>query len=424
LTDSTGQTAPSAGDAASSAPPGKRLKILVGADTFTPDVNGAARFGERLVSGLASRGHDVRVIAPSQTTGKYGTWTEEYDGQKIVMYRLPSYRWKPHDWLRFAIPWTLGRKAATILEDFEPDAVHFQSHFVVGRGLSTEARKHGIRIIATNHTMPDNLIEFTRIPKFLQRLAINISWRDTDRILSRAEAVTTPTRKAAQYLEKHTSLRGVRAISCGIDAHNYTPNFEPRTENRVLFVGRITGEKQIDILLRAIALLPDDLDAKLEIVGTGDQLKNLEQFAASLGLADRVTFTGYLSDDELRQAYTRATVLGMPSTAELQSIVTMEAMASGLPIVAADAMALPHLVHDGENGFLFEPGNAQAMADRLERVFRAGPVELDAMKNASLQLIEAHDIERTLNTFEKLYRGEPVSDPVMDAAPAVESSKD
>ena len=168
-----------------------------------------------------------------------------------------------------------------------------------------------------------------------------------------------------------------------------------------------------------MSLLPLDLDAKLEIVGDGDQRKHLERLADQLGIADRVTFTGYVSDDELREAYTRATVLGMPSIAELQSIVTMEAMASALPVVAANAMALPHLVHDGENGFLFTPGDTQELADKLEIVFRMPQDELTAMKKASLRLIAAHDIQRTLSTFECLYRGEAVPEMIVtDAAPA------
>jgi glycosyltransferase involved in cell wall biosynthesis len=101
----------------------------------------------------------------------------------------------------------------------------------------------------------------------------------------------------------------------------------------------------------------------------------------------------------------------------------MEAMASGLPVVAANAMALPHLVHDGENGFLFEPGNAQELADRLETLLRLPQDELDVFKRASLRLIAAHDIQRTLNTFESLYRGEPVADPVLDSAPPVASQE-
>lgn len=417
MSDTRGPTGPNLEDAervqGGGHPAQKPLKIVIGADTFSPDVNGAARFAERLASGLAARGHEVHVVAPAASR-KHGTWVETYEGQQIVAHRLFSLRWYPHDWLRFAMPWTIKRNAARILDEVKPDVVHFQSHIITGRGLSVEAEKRGIRIIGTNHFMPENMLEFTGIPKALQEWAIGLAWGAARRSFGRAEAVTSPTKKAAQFLEKYTGLRGVRAISCGIDGNNYTPDFSPRTENRVLFVGRVTGEKQIDVLLRAMTLLPADLDAKLEIVGGGDQKRNLEHLAESLGIADRVTFTGYVTDDELRQAYTRATVLAMPSIAELQSIVTMEAMASGLPIVAANAMALPHLVHDGENGYLFEPGDSGELADRLECVFRAPQDELDAMKRASLRIVADHDIERTISTFESLYRGEPVADPVTD----------
>ncbi|NEN06453.1 glycosyltransferase family 4 protein [Diaminobutyricibacter tongyongensis] len=390
----------------------------MGADTFAPDVNGAARFAERLASGLVARGHEVHIVAPAASS-KHGTWTEEYEGQTVTAHRLYSWRWYPHDWLRFAIPWRIKQNSARILDDVKPDVVHFQSHIVVGRGLSVEAEKRGIRIIGTNHFMPENMLEFTLLPKWIQEWAIGLAWKAARRTFGRAEAVTTPTRKAADFLEKFTGLRGVHAISCGIDAHNYTPDFSPRTENRILFVGRVTGEKQIDVLLKAIALLPASLDAKLEIVGGGDQFKNLQHLADQLGIADRVTFSGYVTDEQLRQAYTRATIFAMPSIAELQSIATMEAMASALPVVAANAMALPHLVHDGENGYLFEPGNAHALADRIERILLMPQEELDVLKNASLGIVAAHDIQRTLTTFESLYRGEAVADPVTEAAPPV-----
>ena len=396
----------------------KPLKVLIGVDTFAPDVNGAARFAERLAAGLVERGHEVHVMGPSAGR-KHGTWVEEHEGQRMIMHRLYSWRWPPHPWLRFAMPWTIKRNSARVLDEVQPDVVHFQSPVIVGRGLSIEAKKRGIRLIGTNHLMPENMVEFSLIPAWLQDWSVRIAWKAAEHTFRRAEAVTTPTHKAAQFLEEHTGLRDVYAVSCGVDAHKYTPSFEPRTENRVVFVGRVTGEKQIDVLVRAMSLLPDDLDAKLEIVGDGDQRKNLEQLASQLGISDRVTFTGYVSDDELREAYTRATVLAMPSIAELQSIVTMEAMASALPVVAANAMALPHLVHDGENGYLFAPGNAQELADRLETIFRMPQDDLTAMKRASLRLIAAHDIQRTLSTFECLYRGEPVPDPVeSDAAPA------
>lgn len=393
------------------------LRILIGADTFAPDVNGAARFAERLAAGLVERGHDVHVMAPAASR-KHGTWREVHEGQEMTAHRLYSWRWYPHDWLRFALPWRIKQNAARVLDQVKPDVVHFQSHLVVGRGLSIEAAKRGIRIIGTNHFMPENMLEFSLIPKAWQDWAVGLAWKAARRTFGRAEAVTTPTRRAADFLERYTGLRGVHAISCGIDAHKYLPNWEPRTENRIIFVGRVTGEKQIDVLLRAVTLLPAELDVKVEIVGGGDQKRNLEHLATELDIADRVTFTGYVTDEELKEAYHRASVLAMPSIAELQSIVTMEAMASALPVVAANAMALPHLVHDGENGYLFAPGSADDMAAKLRRVLEAAPDEYRAMKEASLRFIAAHDIQRTLSTFENLYRGKPVTDPVTDVAPA------
>lgn len=411
MSDTSG--APTAAGTADERP----LRILIGADTFAPDVNGAARFAERLAAGLVERGHEVHVMAPAASR-KHGTWKEVHEGAELTAHRLYSWRWYPHDWLRFALPWRIRQNSARVIDQVKPDVVHFQSHIIVGRGLSVEAEKRGIRIVGTNHFMPENMLEFTLLPKAWQDWAVGLAWKAARRTFGRAEAVTTPTRRAAQFLEKHTGLIGVHAISCGIDAHKYAPSWKPRTGNRVIFVGRVTGEKHIDVLLRAVSLLPDELDVKVEIVGGGDQKRNLEHLAVELGIADRVTFTGYVTDEELREAYHRASVLAMPSIAELQSIVTMEAMASALPVVAANAMALPHLVHDGENGYLFEPGSSEDLAAKLRQVLEAPPEQYRALKEESLRLIAAHDIQRTITTFENLYRGKPVTDPVTDVAPA------
>jgi hypothetical protein len=104
----------------------------------------------------------------------------------------------------------------------------------------------------------------------------------------------------------------------------------------------------------------------------------------------------------------------MPSIAELQSIATMEALASGLPVVAANAMALPHLVHDGRNGYLFEPGDVEAFAARLTDVLTMPEEQLQAFKRESLKIVEAHDINRTITTFEELYRGHKVVEPLIE----------
>ncbi|MFP7760617.1 glycosyltransferase [Marisediminicola sp. LYQ134] len=394
---------------------GRPLRILIGADTFPPDVNGAANFASRLAAGLVGRGHDVHVIAPAPSR-KHGTGVESHDGGSFTVHRLRSWRWYPHDWLRYALPWTMQRNAARVLDEVKPDVVHFQSHIVVGRGLARQAVKRGIRIVGTNHFMPENMIDHTLLPGFLHKTAISLAWADAAKTFRLAESVTSPTRKAAKFLEEATGIPNVHAISCGIDATKYTPTFERRAENRILFVGRVTGEKSIDVLLKAVAKLDPALDVKLDIVGGGDLLAPLQQLANGLGIRSRVTFTGYVTDEELLEAYGRATVFAMPSIAELQSIATLEAMASALPVVAADAMALPHLVHDDENGYLFTPGDVDDLAAKLTRVLTAPDAELQRLKRTSLAYIDPHDIGRTLATFESLYRGEKVTDPVTEVS--------
>jgi glycosyltransferase involved in cell wall biosynthesis len=346
----------------------------------------------------------------------HGTLLEEHEGQQVTTYRLRSWRWYPHDWLRFALPWMSQANASRILDEFQPDVVHIQSHIVVGRGLARQAVRRGIRVVATNHFMPENLIEHTLLPRFLREKAIRIAWNDAASTYRLCQVVTSPSRTAADFLERETGIGGVHAISCGVDASKYVPDFTPRTANRIVFVGRVTGEKHIDVLLEAVSRLDASLDARLEIVGDGDQLTSLKQLAIRLGIAHRVSFTGHVSDAELRALLTRATLFAMPSIAELQSIATMEAMASGLPVVAADAMALPHLVHSGRNGYLFTPGDADDLADKLTAVLTAPEAELARMKRLSLRYIAAHDIERTIGLFESLYRGEAVTDPVTDGS--------
>jgi glycosyltransferase involved in cell wall biosynthesis len=394
------------------------MRILIGADTFSPDVNGSATFARSLAAGLAARGHDVHVMAPAKR-GKVGTFTEEHVGQQLTVHRIYSWRWLPHPWLRFMLPWRVKANAERIVNAIKPDVIHFQSHIVVGRGLATAAKKHGIRLVGTNHTMPENMVQHVRVlPRFLLGWLTGIQWASARKWFKMADEITAPTRRAADFFERHTGLTNVHAISCGIDSSAYTADFSPREGNIVTFLGRLDEEKHVDELLTAVTKLDPELDVQVQIVGDGEVKRQLEAKARDLGIADRTTFTGKVSYEELRAALTRTTVFGMPSRAELQSIATMEALASGLPVVAADAMALPHLVHPGENGYLYEPGDVDAMAGYLTKVLTAPPAELTRLKKGALKTVKAHDIETTLDTFEALYRGEKVVDPVTESIPS------
>lgn len=398
-------------DAPPSGPPAHpRLTILIGGDTFAPDVNGSATFARNLAAGLARRGHDVHVMAPAQRGG-VGTFTETHEGADMTVHRIYSWRWLPHPWLRFMLPWRVKPNAERIVREISPDAIHFQSHIVVGRGLATSAKKHGIRLIGTNHAMPENILQHVAIlPHFMLDWLARVQWGSARKWFEKADAVTAPTRRAADFFERGTGLTGVHAISCGIDTSFYTADLSPRSANVIVFLGRLDEEKYIH---EAIETLPKlaDLDPSLVIVGDGEVRGKLEARVRELGLGDRVRFTGRVSDEELRRELTEGSVFAMPSRAELQSIATMEALASGLPVVAADAMALPHLVHPGENGYLYQPGDIDEFAGHLRAILTASPEERLRLQQGALRTVEAHDIQRTLDIFEALYRGEDVVDP-------------
>jgi glycosyltransferase involved in cell wall biosynthesis len=377
---------------------GPQQRILVAADTFPPDVNGAANFADRLARGLAGRGHDVHVVCPAPAGTAAGTFS---DG-RLTVHRIPSLGTPFHPTFRVATPWRAARAVGPLLDRLRPDVVHVQSHFAVGRAVVHAATERGVPVIATNHFMPENLIGYAPIPRRLRAPLTRWAWRDLVQVYGRAQVVTAPTPRAARLLTANGLPGDPLAISCGIDLGHYPAR---RTASRdttttVLFVGRLDQEKNVDELIRAVAVLPD---VRLEIVGDGACRKRLTTLADELGARSRVRFRGFVPDDELVAAYQHADVFCMPGTAELQSLATMEAMAAGLPVVAADAMALPHLVRPGVNGFLYPPGNVTLLAAALVALVDH-PVARTVMGRASRQIVAEHDIRHTLDAFEGLYR--------------------
>ncbi len=398
------------------------MRILIGGDTFAPDLNGSATFAKRLGAGLAKRGHEVHVIAPAQPKA-YGTFQEEYDGQTLTVHRIYSWPWPPHPWFRYMLPWRMKAHSRKVVDSIHPDVIHFQSHIVVGAGLAPVGKARGIRMVGTNHTMPENVLQHVRIfPQPVLDWITRTQWKAARRVFSLADAITSPTQNSADYFTKMTGLDGVLAISNGIDTTVYTPDFGPKPDNRIVFVGRLDEEKHIDELIQAVKRMDAGLDVQLDIIGGGEMKQKLRDLAASLGVTDRVHFLGKLSDEDLRATLTRGTVFAMPSRAELQCIAAMEAMASALPVVAANAMALPHLVHEGENGHLYEPGDVDALAAAPPDVTPADPARLEKMKNASLEIVAHHSMAHTLDVFEGLYRGDPMATQSADDAPQDESN--
>lgn len=377
----------------------KPLRILVGAETYPPDVNGAARFAERLAVGMAGRGHEVHVVAPSPV----GTpIREERDG--VTVHGVRSHRYAFHPGFQVCMPWEAFPATRRIMAEVDPDVVHSQAHMVVGRGVVKAAARSRRPLVATNHFMPENLSAHVPMSGPVMNVGSRIAWWDLGRIFGKADAVTAPTPRAVELLVESSGLTDAFPVSCGIDLDRYrSAPPVPGTEPTVLFVGRMDQEKRVDELIRAFAALPAGLPGRLEIVGDGARRAEWTALAANLGIADRVTFRGFVSEDDLLDAYARAEVFVMPGIAELQSLATLEAMAASTPVLAADAMALPHLVRQGRNGWLFPPGDVAQLAARLTTLLSNADLRA-RMGAASRELVAEHAFGTTLDTFEGLYR--------------------
>lgn len=375
---------------------GLPLRIVVAAETYPPDVNGAAQFAYRLSTGLAGRGHEVHVISVDPE----GPARTERDGD-VVVHRVRSHRTPFHRTFRIGLPWEVSKDVAALLEELQPDLVHVQAHFVVGRYVLKQAGAMGIPAVATNHFMPENLFGHVRVPTWLRGAASRWAWRDLTRVFSTARVVTAPTPRAVELLHDNGFPERAIPVSCGIDIDRYRLRTVSRTSDdpTVLFVGRLDEEKRVDELLRAVALVPR---LRAEIIGDGSCRADWEKLTGELGIADRVRFRGFVSEEDLLDAYAAADLFCMPGVAELQSLATMEAMAAGKPVVVADAMALPHLCRPGYNGWLFEPGNVGELAERLHAV-AADPATLARMGAASGKMIAGHALESTLDSFEACY---------------------
>ncbi|WP_422936108.1 glycosyltransferase [Sinomonas sp. P47F7] len=386
-------------------PTDKPLTILIGADTYPPHVNGAAQFGYRLAKGMTARGHNVHVLASRFERGK--SFTEARP--EATVHRLRSHSVPTHPYFRVVFPWEIKKEIALLFDRVQPDVVHIQSHYMIGEHVLYEAVKRGIRVIATNHFMPENLNPFLPFPKWFLDIVGRQSWRDMGKVMGKANVVTTPTPLAAKAMHDHAFLHQVIPLSNGIDSHAYELGPGERVERNpwptVLFAGRLAEEKNVDVLIDAVAKLPAELNVHLEIVGDGEIRPRLDAQVERLGMGGRVRFLGLAPDAELREAYIRADVFCMPGTAELQSLVTLEAMSASTPVVLADAMALPHLVRDGENGYLFRPYDRDDLAAKLLAILSLPEADRSAMGKVSHEMVQRHSIKYTLDTFEALYRG-------------------
>jgi glycosyltransferase involved in cell wall biosynthesis len=386
------------------------MKILIASDLHYPTINGVATFGRNLAIGLAARGHEVMVIAPSQTSKKY----KEVDVNHVVV-RTASVPFALYQ--NFRISPTPGREVKKAILEFDPDVIHIQMLMWIGQATMKYGNKFGIPIVSTNHAMPENLMDNILLLAPLAR-PINYMLRQYGaRFHSKADYVTLPTQSAIEMFgatEKMKMKVPMEAVSNGIDLVKFQPGkpgkeiYEkfniPQDIPIITYVGRLDAEKHLSVLVDAFSKVLKQTPAHLLVIGAGQDAPALKEQAHDLRIADKVTFTGRVTEEDKVLLHQIGTVFAMPSPMELQSIATLEAMASGQPVVAIDAGALKELCQDGRNGVLCHLDDSEGISEGLTSII-VDPALRKRFSQESLAIAKTHDLNTTLDRFEAIYEG-------------------
>jgi glycosyltransferase involved in cell wall biosynthesis len=305
------------------------------------------------------------------------------------------------------------RAVRDALAAISPDVVHVHSPLVLGVLARRVAASSGVPVVYTNHYLPANV---RTTPGGGSRALDRSFYSWVVGFANRCGYVTAPSTAALALLRERGLTAASQVISNGVDGRAFAPGPADAALGRryglrpgtpvILAVGRLSGEKRVDVLLEAAGRLRTP--AQLAIAGAGPLAGRLRSHATRLGLAGqfgqagRVVFLGHVPDADLPALYRAADVFAIASEAELQSLATMEAMASGLPVVAADACALGELVRPDLNGYLFAPGDAAGLAGYLD-LLAADSGLRRRMGAESVRIITGHGRESTLETWEAVY---------------------
>jgi 1,2-diacylglycerol 3-alpha-glucosyltransferase len=374
-------------------------------------ISGAALVAQRLPEGIANRGHEVLVMAASDRKRPY---TDSTTGFKLV--RLRSFPNPVRVDQRFLL-WP-RREVAAELQAFRPDVLHLQDPLNAGLSGLLVAHALDIPVVLTGHALPWFVSAYVpALPGLRQGIEAGL-WTYGTWLLRQCEAVVTPTHVIADIVSAHANCRP-QVISYGVDLRHFTPRpaFPGEGETLrqkygltpslpiILHVGRIDVEKQVDLVVRAAAQAMHSVNAQLLVVGDGRRRAAVIRLSAELGIRHLSHFPGFVSaTGDLPGLYRLALVFITASEVETQGLVMLEAAATGLPIVAARAAAIPEVVEDGVTGYLVAPRDIEAMADRLVLLLR-NPAQARAMGQAGrAKMMQKHSLDRSIEAYERLYR--------------------
>lgn len=348
----------------------QHLRLAFYTDSYLPAVDGVVTSIFSFKRELERRGHKVYIFAPATQEDK-----KRYERRDVFLYT--GLKFKPYPQYSAALfPYYSSLK----LKSLDVDLIHNQTPFMMGFTGLLAAKLNNYPVASTFHTLINSRSLEAYYPKnkSLRRFYSKYLWKYVKFFYRSSNRVIAPSAAVAAMLGKH-KIRNVSVVPNSVDLGRFNRRASGarvldrlgigREEKVVLYLGRISREKRLDILLQAAKmLLKKRSDVRFVVGGTGPALDNCKRVAARLGVLPNVTFTGFVNDAELPQMYAASDVLCLPSNFETQGIVALEAMAMGKPVVGSDYMALHDLIQDGRNGEKFRPSDARSCARKIEKV--------------------------------------------------------
>ena len=336
------------------------LRIALFSGNYNYHRDGANQALNRLVEYLLRQGAQVRVYSPTVEQPAFPPTGDLVSIPAIPIPVRSEYR------LPIAIPARVRRD----LDQFDPNVLHVSSPDIVAHRAVTWARRHHIAAVASVHTRFESYLAYYHLQWFEPFVRAILR-----RFYHRCEIVMAPAESTAAILRASRMNRDIAIWARGIDRDQFNPDRRDMEWRRslgladdelvVAFLGRIVMEKGLDVFAEAIRVLSNrGIKERVLVIGEGPARPWFEQ------QVPEAVFTGQLTGEDLARALASADVLLNPSTTEAFGNVTLEAMACGLPVVAAVATGSNNIVRGGETGFLVDAADADAFADALETYAR------------------------------------------------------
>jgi len=380
------------------------LRIGFFTDTYTPQINGVVTSISLFANELERQGHAVYIFAPTPRQPK--------DGAHVV--RLPSVPFAFQPEMRLAAAY--DARAHGLVKRANLDIMHSHDPFAVGVFGLAMAKRFRVPYVHTYHTLYPEYVHYIWDTWLTRELAERMS-RD---FCNQCDTVIAPSTKIREALLEWGTRKPIVTLPTGVNAARYAERDEAgvaafRTrfgikpgERLLTFVGRLGLEKNIDALIDAMNFVRTP-GAKLMIVGDGPYRADLERHAKKDHISDKVLFCGYLRRDDVTRAYQASDLFFFSSLSETQGLVVGEALASGLPVVAVNDLAIADAVTDGSNGFLV-PEDPQALAQAADRIL--GDADLRQTMSAAAvlraeELSIGNQTQRLLGVYEGLLEGRP-----------------